>query len=183
MFNKLVLMFATIAIFAVVPALAVPVGCNKWKPVGTYTRADTAGAHSFVYQLQLHNDGTAWMIETAAYDYMINYGTNSPNIGSWKCREDGMVVVSVLKGLLYPIIAGTAGDLPYADVSLEQHLKTTYLFLVDGPNTITQTQSRGRTYGPAEDPTDPAGGVLGTLRTTPRVYTRYAASDVDLLLP
>ena len=80
-------------------------------------------------------------------------------------------------------VAGTAGDLPYADVSLEQHLKTTYLFLVDGPNTITQTQSRGRTYGPAEDPTDPAGGVLGTLRTTPRVYTRYAASDVDLLLP
>jgi len=176
-------MFATIAIFAVVPALAVPVGCNKWKPVGTYTRSSVAGTHSFVYQLQLHNDGTAWMTATAYYDYMINYGTNSPAVGSWKCRDDGKVVVSVLQGILYPIIAGTAADLPYADVSLDQHINTTYLFSVDGPNTITQTQSRGRTYGPAEDPTDPAGGVLGTLRTTPRVYTRFTASDADLLLP
>jgi len=182
MFNKLILMLAAITIFAVVPALAVPVGCNKWKPVGTFTRADRAGTHNFVYQLQLHNDGTAWWIETASYDYMINYGTNSPNVGSWTCRADGMVVVSVLKGLLYPIASGTADDLPYADVSLDQHIKTTYLFSVDDPNTITQFQAHGRTYGPDDDPTDAAGGVLGNLSTRRRVYTRFVASDVDLLI-
>jgi hypothetical protein len=66
---------------------------------------------------------------------------------------------------------------------VEQHIRTTYLFSVDDANTMTQVQSRSRIYNSTEDPTNPTGGVLGSLNTNQRVYTRFTASDADLLLP
>ena len=191
MFNKLVLMFAVVAIFTVAPAFAAPTGCNKIKFQGTYTRAavnqdvlgDQTVFHSWVFQLEIRGDGTAAMNSSAYYDYFVNFGSNSPGIGTWTCRADGKLVVTTLAGLLFPIGPGTNAQLPSADVSLEQHVRTTYLFSVDDPNTMTQIQSRSRFYDSSQDPTNPAGGGLGILSTTPRVYTRFTASDADLLLP
>ncbi|HKP68615.1 MAG TPA: hypothetical protein VJV05_04985 [Pyrinomonadaceae bacterium] len=191
MFNKLVLLFAVVAIFTVAPAFAAPSGCNKIKFQGTYTRAavnqdvlgDATVFHSWVFQLEIRADGTAAMNSSAYYDFMINTGSNSPGVGNWTCRADGKLVVSLLAALVYPIPPNTNPQLPSADISVEQHIRTTYLFSVDDVNTLTQIQSRGRFYGATEDPTNPAGGTLGALSTTQRVYTRFTASDADLLLP
>lgn len=184
-------MFATVAIFTVASsAYAAPTGCNKIKFQGTYTRAsvnqdvfgDGEFVHSYVFQLEIRADGTASLHSSAYYDFMVNTGSNSPGIGNWVCRPDGKLVVTVLAGLLFPTPPSTNVDHPSADISLEQHLKTTYLFTVDDVNTITQIQSRGRFYSSNEDPTDPAGGVLRPASNTPRVYTRFTASDADLLV-
>ena len=191
MFNKLVLLFAVIAIFTVAPAFAAPTGCNKVKFQGTYTRAavnqdvlgDGTTFHSWVFQLEIRADGTASLHSSAYYDFMINTGSNSPAIGTWTCKADGKLVVTTLAALLFPIPPNTNPQLPGADISVEQHIRTTYLFSVDDANTMTQVQSRSRIYGATEDPTNPTGGQLGTLNNTSRVYTRFAASDADLLLP
>ena len=191
MFNKLVLMFAVVAIFTVATASAAPTGCNKIKFQGTYTRAavnqdvlgDGSVFHSWVFQLEIRADGTASMHSSVYYDFMVNTGTNSPGIGTWTCRADGKLVVTTLAGLLFPIGPNTNPQLPGPDISLEQHVRATYLFSVDDANTLTQIQSRSRIYNATEDPTNPTGGGLGTLNTTTRVYTRFTASDADLLLP
>ena len=191
MFNKLVLLFAVVAIFTVAPAFAAPTGCNRIKFQGTYTRAvvnqdilgDGTVFHSYVFQLEIRADGTASLHSSVYYDFMINTGSNSPGIGNWTCRPDGKLVVTMLAGLLFPIAPNTNPQLPSADIALEQHVRSTLLFSVDDVNTMTQVQSRNRFYNATEDPTNPTGGVLGTLSTTPRVYTRFTASDADLLLP
>lgn len=191
MFNKLVLLFTVVAIFTVAPAFAGPTGCNKIKFTGTYTRAvvnsdvfgDGSVYHSWVFQLEIRADGTASMNSSAYYDFMINGGSNSPGIGTWVCRPDGKLVVNLLAGLLFPIPPNSNPNAPSADISVEQHVKSTLLFSVDDVNTLTQAQSRNRIYGATEDPTDPAAGTLGNLNTTTRVYKRFNASDADLLLP
>ena len=191
MFNKLVLLFAVVAIFTVAPTFAAPTGCNKIKFQGTYTRAavnqdvlgDQTVFHSWVFQLEIRGDGTAALNSSAYYDFMINTGTNSPGIGNWTCRADGKLVVTTLAALVFPIGPNTNPQLPSADISVEQHIRTTYLFSVDDVNTLTQVQARSRIYNATEDPTNPTGGALGGLNTTTRVYTRFTASDADLLLP
>ena len=191
MFNKLVLLFAVVAIFTVAPAFAAPTGCNRIKFQGTYTRAavnqdvlgDGSTFHSWVFQLEIRADGTASLHSSVYYDFMINTGSNSPGIGTWTCRADGKLVVNLLAGLLFPIGPNTNAQLPSADISLEQHVRTTYLFSVDDANTMTQIQSRGRFYSATEDPTNPTGGTLGAISNTTRTYTRFTASDADLLLP
>jgi hypothetical protein len=111
MFNKLVLLFAVVAIFTVAPTFAAPTGCNKIKFQGTYTRAavnqdvlgDQTVFHSWVFQLEIRADGTAALNSSAYYDFMINTGTNSPGIGNWTCRADGKLVVTTLAALVFPI--------------------------------------------------------------------------------
>jgi hypothetical protein len=122
------------------------------------------------------------MHSSVYYDFMINTGSNSPGIGTWTCRADGKLVVTTLAGLLFPVAPNGNPQLPAADISLEQHVRATYLFSVDDANTMTQLQTRSRFYGATEDPTNPTGGQLGALNTTPRVYTRFTASDADLLI-
>lgn len=191
MFKKLVFVLAAITIFAVAPTFAAPTGCNRIKFQGTYTSAavdqdvfgDGLVRHSYVFQLEIRGDGTASLSGSIYYDLIVNTGANTPAIGSWTCRADGKLVVSVLAGLLGPIPPGTHPDLPSADISLDSHVRTTYLFSVDDVNTLTRIQQRGRYYGAQEDPTNPTGGELRPLNTSTRVYTRFTAADADLLLP
>ena len=190
MFNKLVLLLATVAIFAVTPALAQPTGCNKIKFQGTYTRTYELpkvvgiGNTTYLMTLELRADRTAARHETSALDYIINSGTGSPGVGSWTCRADGKLVVTILRALYTPIAADIARvEAPNADVQLYRHLRTTHLFNVEDVNTITQIQVRNRFYNATlnQDPTDPTAGTLGLLRTTSTVFTRLTASDADLL--
>jgi len=163
MFNKLVLLLAVVAIFTVAPAFAAPTGCNKIKFQGTYTRAavnqdvlgDHTVFHSWIFQLEIRGDGTAALNSSAYYDFMINTGTNSPSIGNWTCRADGKLVVTMLAALVFPIGPNTNEQLPSADISVEQHIRTTYLFSVDDVNTLTQVQARSRIYNATEEPTSP----------------------------
>jgi len=166
-------------------------GCKKFNFVGSFTRpqlnvdvfGDNSVRHSWVYQLTLHSDGTATQYWTGALDFPLNTGTAAPWTGSWLCRDDGKLVVTVITANYTPVAAGSNPNVSVQDVSLISHIRTTYLFSVDSANTLTRVQVRTRTYGPNDDPTDPAGGTLNPVVLTTVTYTRLVASDADLLLP
>jgi hypothetical protein len=195
--RNIVLACLVLSVFMVMPAFPQGnAGCKNGKFIGSYTHLDTFpdlwGDGTFVLnqtirQLTLHSDGTATEETTAAPDIMLSGGTTSSRVGSWTCRNDGQLVVTLIfaaylptaDALNHPSIVPT----PPVDILLFQHSRTTYLFSVTDANTLTRTQSRTRRYTATEDPTDPTGGVLQPLVTGPVVYTRLVASDADLLAP
>ena len=163
--------------------------CNNDKFQGTYTRVDAPSdvygdgsvMHQYVYQLVLNSDGSAIQYWTGLPDIQINFGTGSINIGSWKCRSDGKLVVNLLAASYSPI--GPNANLGTPDTSLTSTTHYTFLFKINNPNQLTRIQSRSRVYSPSADPTDPAGGTLGALNTTQVTYKRFVASDADLTAP
>lgn len=188
MFKKFTIAVAAIMIFEVGSVFAGP-DCATGRFVGTYTRAtpaiDQVGngeLHAYVFQLTFHADGTISQYWTGFPDYMISTGTGSPWIGSWKCRENGNVLVNVIGATYLPSPADPNYGL-LDDVKLSSHFRSTYVFNIDDNNTMTRIKARARTYLPADDPTDPNGGTLGTLSTTPLVYKRLVVSAVDLTAP
>jgi hypothetical protein len=189
-----------LSVFTVMPALAAgtaTAGCLNFKFVGSYTHADefadvwgdgTNVAHWFLFQLNLHSDGTASQHWTGFSDIMLSAGTGSPFVGSWKCRGDGKLVVTVITASYLPTGDAinhptTVPDPPPVDTFLTFHARTTYLFSVTDGNTLTRIQRRTRLYPADEDPSDPTGGTLGPLNTDVVVYKRLVASDADLLAP
>jgi hypothetical protein len=172
-------------------------GCKTGKFVGSYTHTDTFGdiwgdqsniAHAFILQLNLHSDGTATQEFTGAPDLMLSAGSGTPFVGSWACRSDGKLVVTLLNSVYLPTTDAinhplTVPNPPPVDLFLFLTVRTTYLLNVTDGNTLTRIQARARRYAPAEDPSDPAGGTLGALSTNESVYKRLVASDADLLAP
>ncbi len=179
--------FATM-VFMVVPALA-DQNCATGGFVGTYTRAspaqDTVGdgnLAAFLFQLTLHSDGTVTQNWTGLQHYFINTGSGSLNVGAWKCRDNGNLIVTIISATFEPVPADTnIGTVD--DVRLAGHYRTTYVFNLNNNNTITRIKARTRTYQPADDPTDASGGTLGTLNTTPVEYKRLEASISDITAP
>ena len=189
MSKRIMLIVAALAVFLVVPALADNAGCKNKKFVGSYTApnlnfdlfGDGSFVHDLVFQLTLHGDGTATQYWTGLPDFEINAGTGSPWIGSWTCRQDGMLVVTFLRANYGPTPPGPNHPLP--DISLAVTIRNTYLFRIDDDNSITRIQARARLYTPSQDPTDPNGGTLNPINSATVAYTRLEATDADLLLP
>lgn len=185
MFKKMLFAFAVAAIFAAMPAFAAQ-SCKNVKFYGTYLQptanfdvfGDGTVIHNYVNQLTLNADGTANLYWTGYNDYFVNLGTGSPAIGAWTCRSDGKLVVNLLTALYAPSVPN--GNAPNPDVTLALHFRTTYLFSVEDENTIKRIQSRSRRYTPAQDPSDPAGGTLGTINNTESTYKRLIVTDTDL---
>jgi hypothetical protein len=198
----------TVALSALMlaPAFAAN-NCFTLKAIGSFTRLigpfpnpDLFGGGSninhdvaFVEQLNLHIDGTAEDFFTGGPDLVMNFGTSTPGAGSWKCRADGMLVVTLLHADYGPSDdsltghswngsdPGVASFRP--DLLLADHVRLTLLFSIADGNTLTLVKRRQRIYTGLQDPMDPTGGTLGPLRTDVRVYKRVVASDADLLLP
>ena len=139
--------------------------------------------HTFVFQLNLDSDGSATQYWTGLPDYILTLGTGSPQIGSWKCRNDGKLIITLLSAGYAPVDPDPPLHNPTNDVSLAFHTRTTYLFTVDDDNTLTRIQSRSRTYDVNEDPSIATGGTLGDIDNHTRQYKRLSASDADLLAP
>jgi hypothetical protein len=186
--SKMLLIVITVAVLMVGPVYAS--GCRGGHFIGAYvsspnTPTDLFGdgtvIHNFVFQLNLGSDGSATQYWTGLPDYFLTLGTGSPQIGSWSCRNDGKLIVTLLAGGYAPIAPGPNN--PTNDVSLLRHLRTTYLFTVDDDNTLTRIQSRSRVYAPADDASIATGGTLATLHTDTVQYKRLVASDADLLAP
>ena len=188
-----ILALAVLLVCMATPALA-DVGCKNGKFVGSYVRSatnpdiwgDGSGvSHTNVIQLTLNSDGTAYEQQTGFPDIMLSSGTGTPSIGSWQCRADGKLVVTVILSVYAPTNdAAMHGILNVpTDLLLFIHSRSTYLFSVTDENTLTRIQARSRRYAPAEDPTDPNGGTLRPLNTTAVGYKRLVASDADLLAP
>jgi len=191
--KKPVLITAALIALFVVPVFAAPpgTGCNKIKFWGSYTRptlnvdvfGDGTAYHSFLFQLTLNSDGTATQTWTGATDYLMNAGTGTPWIGSWTCRQDGKLVVTMITASFFPVGPNPNPPIINADLELSGHTRLTYLFSVDDENTLTRLQARSRNYGPNADPTDPNGGTLRPLTVTTATYKRLVATDADLLAP
>ena len=189
MFKKMTFAFVTLTILTVVPAFARNSGCKNGKFVGSYTApnlavdlfGDGSVVHSFAVQLNLHSDGTADQYFTGFPDYLINIGSGTPGIGSWICRSDGKLVVTLLSAGYGP--SPLSANAPNPDTTLVNHLRITNLFSVEDEVTLKRVQRRSRRYNVSQDPTDPAGGTLLPLNTTEVVFKRVVASDADLLAP
>jgi hypothetical protein len=186
MFTKMVLLTAALAVFMAVPAFA-DKDCATGDFVGTYTRTTPTNdpinhtTPNFVFQLTLHADGTATQYWTGLPDFQTNLGTGSINIGAWKCRENGNLLVTLLSATYEPVVDNQyPGVTP--DVQLFTHSKTTSVFTITNNNTLTRLKAITRTYLPNEDPasSDPNVGHLGNLNTDPIVYKRLVASAADL---
>jgi hypothetical protein len=194
--RNVVVAFVVLLVFTVVPAFPQGIaGCKTGMFIGSYTHLDTFPdiwgdgsnvENQTIRQLTLHSDGTATEDSTGAPDLMLSAGTISSRVGSWTCRNDGQLVVTLIWAVYLP--TGDAGlhsitPTPPVDILLVQHSRTTYLFSVTDANTLTRTQARTRRYTATEDPTDPTGGTLQPLFTGVVVYKRLVASDADLLAP
>lgn len=164
-------------------------GCKTTKFTGTYTRVDQPTdvfgdgtvTHQYFWTLLINSDGSASQSWTGFLDFPINTGTGTPNIGSWVCRADGKLVVTLLTAGYNPTPPGPNHPLP--DVSLIVSQRLTYVFSVDDVNTLTRVHARARNYGAGDDPTNPAGGTLGPLSVATVTYKRFVASDADIFLP
>jgi hypothetical protein len=188
MFGKILIVSAAI-VFIAVPSFGKPAGCKKVDFYGSYVRTelnqdvfgDGSAVRNFVYQLNLQSDGTATQYWSGVNDFVVTLGTGSPWKGTWTCRSDGKLIVTLLVANYYPVTGNP--NVTGADVELKEYLRTTYLFSVDDENTLTRVLGRTRTYSAAQDPGDPTGGSLGKLSTAALTYKRLIASDADLLIP
>ena len=178
-----------VLVFMVMPAFA-ETGCKNGKFVGSYTSpqtlndiwGDNSGInHTVLFQLNLQSDGTAFQYWTGLPDLMLE-GTGSPYVGSWKCRDDGKLVVTLITASFLQT-TDTHGSPATVDLLLQNHRRITYLFTVTDGDTLTRTEARARTYSVTEDPSDPTAGTLRPPNTSVVVYKRLVASDADLLAP
>jgi hypothetical protein len=206
MLKKAVVTVVVLSTFLLASAFAAN-NCFTLKSIGSFTRLhgpfpnpDLFGDgsninHDVAYfeQLNLHIDGTAEWFYTGGPDLVMNAGGPTPASGSWKCRADGMLVVTLVRADYLPSDDSLTGHSwnglnPVVstfrpDLLLQDHLRSTWLFSITDGNTLTLVQRRGRLYTGLQDPTDPAGGTLLPLHTDSSVYKRLVASDADLLLP
>jgi hypothetical protein len=198
--RNVVVAFSVLSMFLVVPAFPQGngnAGCKTGKFIGSYTHAsdfpDIWGdgsnvEHQLIAQLNLHSDGTVTQENAGGPDLMLSFGLSTTGVGSWTCRRDGMLVVTVIFAVYGPTTdainhPSSVPNPPPVDLSLFQHTRVTSLYSVTDANTLTRVQSRNRRYDPKQDPTDPNGGVLRPLNTNVVVYRRVVASDADLLAP
>ena len=188
-----ILTLVAVSLLIVRPAFA-DTGCKNGKFFGSYTTTRTSSdvwgdgsgvSHTFVYQLNLTSDGTASEQFTGTPDLMLSEGTSTPAIGSWQCRQDGQLVVSLISTVYLPTKdAALHGFLNVpTDLLLFLNVRTTYLFSVPDDNTLVRIQARNRRYAATEDPTNPQAGTLGALDSSSVIYERFVASDADLLAP
>jgi hypothetical protein len=198
--KNVVVAFLALSLFMVIPAFPQEQeneGCKNHKFIGSYTHVEavpdiwgdgTNVEHQILQQLNLHGDGTVINEFAGGPDTMLSFGLSTTFVGSWKCRNDGKLVVTVIFANYAPTTdainhPSTVPAPPPVDLSLSAHIRATYLFAVTDTNTLTRIQARNRVYGPAQDPSDPTGGVLRRLNTNVVVFTRLVASDADLLAP
>jgi hypothetical protein len=202
---------AVVTLFALTLAPAFAIPCQSLQFVGSYAyvvgptlNPDLFGDGSnvnfdrtYLFQLNLHIDGTAEQVQTGAPDLFINGGTSTPEFGSWTCRTDGMLVLTLLLANATPTPDSLTGHSTLAsniidptvvatfrpDLFLSAHVRRTWLISITDANTLSVVQRRNRRYNMTQDPTDPNGGTLRPLLTDVLVYKRVKASDADLLLP
>src|ERR1041385_6205005 len=158
MLRKIALLTVILTVFAAINAFAD--SCATGNFVGTYTRltpaSDIVGngeLHAFTFQLTFHADGTVTQYWTGLLDYQNSAGTGSINIGAWKCRDNGNILVTLLSASYIP----TPSDPNLGivdDVKLLSHSRTTMVLNVDNANSLTRIKSITRTYAPDQDPTD-----------------------------
>jgi len=194
MIKKRVITLILLSLFLVGPAFAkkgASGGCKAKDVVGSYTRIIDgtffdfdvpADVHERIYfrQLNINPGGTVYQAESSGPDVMINFGKRSQWSGAWKCRSDGKLLVTMLVAIYLPVPEDEYFPGSHQDLAIVTNRRVTYLFSVEDKNTLKLVQAIGRRYDMTEDPSDPAGGTLGSEFFGERFYTRLIPSDADL---
>ena len=106
--RNVVVAFLTLSMFTVLPAFPQGngnAGCKNGKFIGSYTHVDTFPdiwgdgsnvEHQIIQQLNLHSDGTVTNENAGGPDIMLSAGLSTTLVGSWTCRNDGKLVVTVI---------------------------------------------------------------------------------------
>jgi len=112
--TNVVVALLALLLFMVIPAFPQgngDAGCKNGKFIGSYTHADAVPdiwgdgsniEHQLISQLNLHSDGTVTEEFDGAPDTMLSLGLSTPLVGSWTCRKDGMLVVTVIFAVYAP---------------------------------------------------------------------------------
>src|SRR5579864_7495989 len=138
--RNVVVAFSVFSMFLVIPAFPQGngnAGCKTGKFIGSYTHVDDVPdiwgdgsnvEHQIIQQLNLHSDGTVTQENAGGPDIMLSAGLNTPFIGSWTCRNDGMLVVTVISAIYVPTTDAInhPSSVPFpppVDLFLLQHTK------------------------------------------------------------
>lgn len=76
-----------------------PPPCERGKTAGSYIRLRDDRTPTFIDQLVLHSDGTAYWHQSTALESPltgVNGGTSIPEIGTWNCVDEDTLVVTVI---------------------------------------------------------------------------------------
>lgn len=190
MSKKMLITMVALSIFMVIPAVAQgnEPKCKEKDVIGSYASIrqfpdlfgnGTNVERTWLLTLNLNRDGTAYQYHTAWPDFHL-LGLATPQVGSWKCRADGKIVVTVLNGFYAPVTFNPGTGLPTEDIELRLHLRITFLLIVEDIDNLKRVQFVRRRYNMTEDPTDPAAGTLDPVSFLERFYKRIKASDADL---
>lgn len=158
--------------------------CKVATVAGSYVRVKQANYsgvdRTFLLQLNLSSDGIALQNFTGGLDLIDYYGGESNDIGSWECREDGKLLVTMYRAE-YPAISTdpfTAGPIQAAE--LRRHFLVSYLFIVTSADTLTTVEIGLKEFDMSEDPTDPAAGILRNPDLNEYEYNRVKPTDAYL---
>jgi hypothetical protein len=123
--------------------------------------------------LKLDSDGTAYWYQSIAFHHLTSEGAFIPEIGSWKCQDDGSLLVTTV-GTLF---TGTGTDLV-----MDQNSRFTQKLTVVDSNTLLPTHRIETVIPLASDPLGPgvAGGCTPMNPCAPFAYKRIKtlASDI-----
>ena len=97
-------------------------------------------------QLKLSSDGTAYWYQSTAFDLMLTAGTYIPEIGSWKCLNDGSVLVTTV---------GTNYDSTGGDIHISQNTRFTQKLTVVNNDTLQPTDRITTDTALSDDPLGP----------------------------
>src|SRR5215469_5567829 len=152
--RNVLLSLVALSVFMVTPAFSdVLGGCKTGLFIGSFTNNTLANFTDLwgdgtnvvnwtIFQLTLHIDGTVTQEFTGAPDIMLSFGTETQRVGSWKCRSDGKLVVTLIWADFAPTTdaishPSTVPNPPPVDLLLSQHIRATYLFSVTDASTLT----------------------------------------------
>src|SRR5215472_17219400 len=142
--RNVVIAFFVLWVFLVIPGYSQEhgnAGCKNGKFIGSYTTLDTFAdiwgdgtnvEHQLIQQLNLHSDGTVTEEFTGNPDTMLSFGMATLSVGSWRCRKDGMLVVTEIFAVYGPTTdainhPSTVPFPPPVDLFLLQHTRATHL--------------------------------------------------------
>lgn len=158
MFKHTLLALVTLLVFLGSTALADKPKCKADKVPGSYVRLNPIS--TFMDQLRLNSDGTAYWYQSAAFHHLVSEGAFNPHIGSWKCLDDGSLLVTTIGSNYRPTV-------PAGDIELFQNERFTEKLTVVNNDTYQPTHRIFTSFLLLDDPLGSNGVATGCTPLNP----------------
>ncbi len=148
--------------------------CQSKTWLGSYVVQVPINGKQFLEYFQFGESGTVRHSATFYPEQMISSGTSTPSVGTWKCRTDGTIALTLIFASFPPDGAG--------DLTLGYHVRASLILQITGKKVLTRTKLVARVYPDSFDPTNPNIGFIAFVTDDPEDYTKLEVSDADLAL-